>query len=194
MPARILAFGLLVLLVGKGLVSAQSLAEIAKQEEARRKAIAQPAKVLTNEDLRRVAPPTPAPDQSAPVATPATPDAAPGTEATTPKADAAPAKPAVSAEDPAKQEEAWRKRITDARAALERTRVLIAAMDSRINGLWADFTARDDPAQRAVISRDRQTAIEEMARLKQEEKDQAKAIADIEEEARQAGIPPGWLR
>ncbi len=67
-------------------------------------------------------------------------------------------------------------------------------MESRINALWADFTARDDPAQRAVIAQDRQTALAELARLRQDEKDQAKAIADIEEEARQAGIPPGWLR
>jgi hypothetical protein len=33
-----------------------------------------------------------------------------------------------------------------------------------------------------------------MERVKQDIVDATRAIADIEEEARKAGVPPGWLR
>ena len=68
------------------------------------------------------------------------------------------------------------------------------ALQSRINGLTTDFTARDDPAQRAVVANDRQKALAELDRVKNDITQQTKAIADIQEEARRAGVPPGWLR
>jgi hypothetical protein len=68
------------------------------------------------------------------------------------------------------------------------------ALQSRINGLTADFTARDDPAQRAVVATDRQKALAELDRVKNDIVQQTKAIADMQEEARKAGVPPGWLR
>ena len=67
-------------------------------------------------------------------------------------------------------------------------------MQSRINALTTDFVNRDDPAQRAGLERDRQKAVGELSRLKQQVEDGRKAIADLEEEARRAGVPPGWLR
>jgi hypothetical protein len=67
-------------------------------------------------------------------------------------------------------------------------------MQTRINSLTADFVNRDDPAQRAVIERDRQKSIAELARLTKSVQDTKKAIADLQEEARRAGVPPGWLR
>jgi hypothetical protein len=63
-------------------------------------------------------------------------------------------------------------------------------MQTRINSLNADFVNRDDPAQRAVIERDRQKALAELGRLKQGVLDTKKAIADLEEEARRAGVRP----
>jgi hypothetical protein len=68
------------------------------------------------------------------------------------------------------------------------------ALQSRINGLTADFTSRDDPAQRAVVANDRQKALAELDRVKNDITQQTKAIADIQEEARKGGVPPGWLR
>jgi hypothetical protein len=193
MMPDMLALALAVLVGGQGAAAsppkttAPTLADIARQEEARRKAITQPAKVLTNEDLR------PLPTVAEPAPSSATPPSS-VTPAAPETGGAAAAATQARAEDPLKDEAWWHKRITDARAALERTDTLIAAMESRINQLWADFTARDDPAQRAQIARDRERALAELARLKEERQDQAKAIADIEEEARQGGVPPGWLR
>ena len=70
----------------------------------------------------------------------------------------------------------------------------VEAIQTRINALSTDFVNRDDPAQRTVIERDRQKAVAELTRLKQAIVDGKKGIANLEEEARRAGVPPGWLR
>ena len=79
-------------------------------------------------------------------------------------------------------------------AALERDQTYADALQSRINALTTDFVNRDDPAQRAVIAADRQKAVVELERLKTQIEDGRAAIADFQEEARRAGVPPGWLR
>ena len=58
----------------------------------------------------------------------------------------------------------------------------------------ADFIARDDPAQRAVIFSDRQQALADLAGIGTEIERLNEEIAEIEAEARRAGVPPGWLR
>jgi hypothetical protein len=67
-------------------------------------------------------------------------------------------------------------------------------MQTRINALTADFAARADPAQRAVIESDRNRALSELDALQKSIKDDQKALADLDEEARKASVPPGWLR
>ncbi|HXD75494.1 MAG TPA: hypothetical protein VN628_17230 [Vicinamibacterales bacterium] len=164
-------------------VRAQSLADIAKQEEERQKKVRQPAKVYTNKDLG-----TPPTVTAAPPADPAKPADA----AAKPAAD----KPADDKKDagPAKDQKYWSERKKALDAKLERDRVLADAMQSRINGLTTDFAARSDPAQRAVIERDRQRAVAELDGLTKSIKDDQKALADFDEEARKASVPPGWLR
>jgi len=174
-------------------VSAQSLAAVARQEQARRKALAVHGRLYTNADLQ------PSGDESAPSeqASPAAPtdtakgDAAP---AEGKAADAAKADANAGVKKAVKDEAYWHTRMTDARSTLARDQLLAQAMQSRINALLADFTARDDPAQRAVIEADRLKALAELARLKKQVDDDTKAITDIQEEARRAGVPPGWLR
>jgi len=60
--------------------------------------------------------------------------------------------------------------------------------------LSADVINRDDPAQRAVLERERQKSLAELARLQLDIVNGKKALADFEEQARRAGVPPGWLR
>ncbi len=179
----------LIVILGATSVRAQSLADVAKQEEARRKAIKTPSKVYTDADLKKLTPAAPAapvPTQPAPTpaATPENKEAQPG--------DAQANKPEEEA--PEKTEAFWRTRITEARNRLARTKLLADAMQTRINSLTNDWVARDDPAQRAVLANQRIEALGELQRLTDEIVAQTKAIADIEEEARQAGIPPGWIR
>ena len=166
-------------------VTAQSLGDIAKQEEARRKAVKTPSKVLTNDSLRSVPTPVSAPAPAA-AASPAA-SAPPGA----PAAADAKAKPPV---DRKAEEAAWRQRIQGARDSLQRSQMFAVAVLGRIKGLPADFTARDDPPHRAVGANDRQKALAELDRVKNDIVQQTKAIADIQEEARRGGVPPGWLR
>jgi hypothetical protein len=168
---------------------AQTLGDVARQEAERRKAV-KTGKVYTNDSLKSDGLPAPA----AP---------APATTATTPAAAVAPpaaaAPPAASrgtaaaADDP-KTEAYWKKRLTGARDALTRAQTFAEALQTRINVLSADFVNRDDPAQRNVVAADRQKALEELDRVKREIAQQTKAITDIQEEARRAGVPAGWVR
>jgi hypothetical protein len=84
--------------------------------------------------------------------------------------------------------------MSTARADLQRSEMFLEALQSRINALTTDFVNRDDPAQRAVIEQDRKKALTELERVRREIADRTKAIADLEEQARKAGVPAGWLR
>ena len=175
------------------MLGAQSLAEVARQEEARRKEIRQPAKVYTNKDLASVPPPSAPARASEPSEKPATPAAAESKDGARDGKEP-PQAPDSKDKGVVKDQKYWSGRMQDLRKQLDRDQILADALQSRINALTADFTARDDPAQRAVIGRDRQRAIDELARLKLAIQNTKKAIADLEEEARRASVPPGWLR
>jgi len=187
-----------MLLACAAVSGAQGLADVARAEEARRKSVKAPSKTYTNDDLKgdnngaTVASPTPA------SATPAT-----GTPAATPAQAGKPATPAAkpeAAKDPAKEEEPkkdekyWRDRITAAQQAMARNKVLVDALQSRVNALNTDFVNTDDPAQRAVVEQNRKTALAEMDRVKKDIDTRSKEITAIQEEARKANVPAGWLR
>jgi hypothetical protein len=176
---------------------AQSLGDVARKEEARRKTVKATGKVYTNDTLRKepeAAPPsTPAPPpSSAPAVAAPVPSGSQG-QAQSRGGEAQP--PAAPQPEQKKKDEAyWRGRITEARQNLARAEVFHDALQSRINALTTDFVARDDPAQRRVIEADRLKALAELDRVTKEIAQFKKAIADIEEEARRAAVPPGWLR
>ena len=181
MKSAPLIWGLAGILLCGGVARAQSLAEIAKKEEERRKATKSTGKVYTNDDLRRY-PVLPPPSQPAPPAD------APGAADPVTGAKEPAAAPAEPKEE--KDEAYWRKLISDAKARLARTTAHHEAMQTRINSLTTDFYARDDPAQRAVIWTDRTKALEELDRLAKDIDDQKKAIA----RSRRTRGRPGSLR
>ena len=172
------------------LAQTPSLGEVARKEAERRKALPPSGKVYTNKDL----PPSaqkPAPSSGA------------GTETTIPLDPVAaatgdkPADPKAEADaKPGEEKNAawWASRITAARESVRRNEMFAEALQTRINSLNRDFTSRDNPAQRSEIGRDRTEALSELARVKQDVEKGKQAIADIEEEARKASVPPGWLR
>ena len=177
-------------------LAAQSLAEVAKAEEARRKAVKGQAKVYTNETLRGAdggdppAPVMPKPQPSAAIATAKPTDAAGAKPAPTPGA-----KPATPpAADTAKDEKFWRGRIAAARDALQRSQTFANALQTQINGLYTEFVNMSDPVQRSLIEQKRLAAIAEHDRVKADITRQTKALADLEDEARRANVPAGWLR
>jgi hypothetical protein len=99
-----------------------------------------------------------------------------------------------SADKEQREQKFWRDRMTAAREALDRDRLLADAMQSRINALTTDFVNRDDPAQKAVIAQDRTKALAELERLKKQIEADEQAIANIQKDAHRQGIPPGWIR
>jgi len=182
--------GLVLVTVTVSPASAQSLGDVARKEEARRKVVSTAGRTYANDDLRpepvttlRSMPAPPAVDLAT---VPASPSKAQGQAAAAAQPDQKP--------DPKKDESYWRGRITEARQGLARAQMFQEALQSRINGLTTDFLSRDDPAQRRVIGMDRQKAAAELDRVTKEIAQFKKAIADIEEDARRAGVPPGWLR
>jgi hypothetical protein len=170
--------------------TAQSLGELAKKEQARRKAAAPAAKKYTNDDLKQVPPPTGTPGKPADDAAKTT-DAKAGDVKT---GEPQKVEPTTKTAEPAKDEAYWRGRITSAREDVRRNEAFKEALQTRINALTADFAARDDPYQRAKVADDRQKALAEMARVASDIEKTNKLIAEIEDEARRAGVPPGWLR
>ena len=166
---------------------ATSLADVARREAIKRQlAPAAPARVYTNDDLPVFA--------DAPQAVSAAP-AAQAQSADKPQAakpqDAQP----PAADTDAKHDEAWwRKRVTSARETLASHQLLAEALQSRINGLTADWVNRDDPAQKAKLFEQRQSAIAELDRMKKTIEGDQKAIDGIVDEAKKADVPSGWIR
>lgn len=186
LTARAAGFVLIALLAGADaavLAQAQKppLGELARKERERRKALKSDKKVLTAKDLP---PGTPKPPPPAPPAADT-----PG-QAGQPQTDEAQQQP----QEPEQNEAWWRERMTRAREGLRRSESFLEALQTRVNVLTADFSSRDDPIQRARIGEDRQRALAEMERVAAEITAWKKQIEDIEEEARKAGVPPGWLR
>lgn len=171
-------------------VTAQPLAEIARMEKARLAGLAAkaagdeaPLKVYTTADLNGAGrlttggAPAPSPAESEEPST--TEDAA--DDATD---------EAVEAPDEAE----WRARVAAVRQSQERAELLAEALQNRVDALWVDFTARDDPAQRAVLDQDRQAAMQELADTQNQIEALTQELTDIRNEARRASVPAGWLR
>jgi hypothetical protein len=184
MRAKISALiGVSLLLGLASVLWAQSLADVAKKEQERRKAIATPAKVYTNKDL-------------APV-----PEHAPPPAATTPADTAKDSDKAKDAKDasggkdtPVKDQKYWSDRFKSLQAQLDHDSSFADALQVKINAQMTDFINRDDPIQKAAIERDRNKSLAELNALKKTIENDRKALADFQEEARRAGVPPGWLR
>lgn len=186
--SRIAVVALFMLFVAAPVTSrAQSLADVARTSNAKKKEQPKPGKVYTNDNLRQdITPSNPS------AATPASPD---GAAAPVP-AEAAPAADpnAAPADGVARDEKYWRGRMTAARDGLQRSTDFAEALQTQINSLTTDFVNRDDPAQRAGIEQRRTKAVAELERVQREIEGAKKAIAAVEDEARKAGVPAGWLR
>ena len=172
-------------------LGAQSLADLARQEAERRKDASGTTKVITNKDLPGGGG-TAAPAAAAPktASDGQTSKAAGKTDSKTAEASGTKGKD----DETVKDEKYWAGRKKDLDEQLARDQIYADALQSRINALTTDFVNRDDPAQRTKIANDRQKSIDEMERLKTTIAADKKAIVDFQEEARRAGVPPGWLR
>ncbi len=195
---RVLALLFIAHVAVTSTVSAQTLADVARKESERRQTVQGGAKTYTNTDLKPV-PGAPAADAAEPgdAAPPASGDAsadakpkAGGDADKKPSGDGAQA----DADGEVKDQAYWSKRMADLKEQLDRDQTYLDALQTRVDSLTADFVNRDDPAQRGQIANDRQKALGEIDRLKKAIEQGKAAIPELEEEARRAGVPAGWLR
>jgi hypothetical protein len=205
MKSSAIAAGILLCVLATTPGLSAQLGSVAKKEAERRKT-APSGKVYTNDSLSPAPEPSSAPTKSGSDAAPAASSSSDTDKSATDKSTtdksaadttdkAAPSKQ-VSA-DPAerkKEEAEWRERIKNEREALERAKSYADALQTKINSLNTDFVNRDDPVQRAGIAAERDKSLAEMDRLKKEIAEHTKKIATIQQDARQAGAPPGWVR
>ena len=162
-------------------LSAQSLADVAAAEAARRKTVKTAGKVYTNEDLGN------------------TPAASPALSQPATSSDAKPADPAAKPDekkpvDPTKTEKYWKDRAATIQQSLSRNKLLLEALQTQVNGMNAEFMNTDDPGQRDLLQVRLQRATGELQRVQQDIEKQTKAAADLQEEARKSGVPAGWVR
>jgi hypothetical protein len=153
-----------------------SLGELALREAVRRSASPAPTRVVTGADLGPV-PERPVPAMPPPVVVP--------------DETVSAVKPGEKVE---KDEAWWRARMIKARADVERDRLIVTALESRLNALTRDVANTDPPLERAALIAERLRTISELERMRKQVADGVKAISDIEDEARREGVPPGWLR
>jgi hypothetical protein len=194
--------------------SAQTLADIAKKDNDRRKSVRHPAKVITNDDVQDVKPIMPMMENDGSGAKPVDPNAAAAsggapanTNADMPSAQGAPAgaattqsgqkpadaKPAGAPGVKSGDEAGWRARMQGARDAVSRTQLQLEGMRNRAAQLTAASAAASQE-QRGTYQKQQQDALQEYDRLRADLQKSQKALADLEAEASRSGVPPGWLR
>lgn len=160
----------------------QTLATVAKQEEARRNAVKAPSRTYTNSSLKSDpdAPMTAVGAKPSPplIATPANPTPAAGAMAApgngTPAAPAAPAPPAEATLN----EAYWRSRATDLRVRVEKARAEVAKLTGH---------KHDDPREQAKLDALLRRVQETFARTEE-------SLKAFEREAATAGVPALWIQ
>lgn len=89
----------------------------------------------------------------------------------------------------------WRARAFHARERIDRTAAEVATAQAEVRRLENDFYAWSDGNYREKVIRPAWDQAKENLRALEAEAENAKAaMADLEEEARKSGTPPGWLR
>lgn len=182
--ARTVMVGALVVIASSA--SAQSLADVARQEEARRAAVkaAARAKVLTNADLAadpRADGVAAAPSAASAALAPAPAAAASAPAGANPGNVSAGAVVAAAPPDakPKEDEASWRRRAADLRARVEKAQ---KAVD-----VFATGTPAEDPREQARVDALRKRAQDTLTRAED-------ALRLLIMQADVAGVPPAWVQ
>jgi hypothetical protein len=167
-------------------VTAQSLGEAAAREDKRKKkAPASAGRVYTEEDLRPGSLSADAKPSPAPKATPQ--------PATTP----APA-PTPDTDDAAReaQKAVWRGRADQARREIAAAEVEVRGHEARVEELRNDRGTGNamDPFRLQTLQSDLAAARASLEAARAKVTAARQRLDELEEEARRAGVPPGWLR
>jgi DNA repair exonuclease SbcCD ATPase subunit len=194
---RLVSVTLALLLAGPAFAWAQSLGEVAKREEEKqekkkKKSGKPPAtvKVYTDEDLKKAR------------------EAESGAVTVLPENGNLEAAAAASSDDdevvsgeggPVRRkgkEAYWRNRATQVREAAQEADNKVKELEARIAALRNDMSPTNVMDPNRLQSRDRElrAAMDSLDATRSAAETARKALADLEEEARRAGVPPGWVR
>lgn len=142
-------------------------------------------KTYTDEDLKKLAGTVPG------STTPATAESADAKTADT-KSIAPPAKPDTTTSEAAKDEAWWKARAKALDQQTDADTTLLVAAIRHMEGLAGELR----PSEISILAtaRDLHAAEAEVTRLTAVVANDKRAKADLEEDARRADVPPGWLR
>lgn len=177
-------------LVAPSVANAQSLADVARREEARRERVVEPVKVYSNDDLTpdfTVPPPpeTPAAAPPPPAEAENEPEKADGVQ---PEGQAV-SEDAVRTDDQPKDtkgEAFWRDRASTLRNRVDAQRAQVAALRTRA----AELAGSEIPTAARERELTQMTLLKAQSDLAHFEQD----LADFELTARQKNIPPAWIQ
>lgn len=155
-----------------------SLGELARELRAERRHLAPQPPVFTN----RTIPP------QGHVSTPGTPETAPtGTTAAAASAE--------GADTGATNETAWRKKFADARQQLTLDQQQLDVTQRELNLAQQQYYSNPNQALMQQYSRsDLTQKTQQVDALKAKVAADQKALSDLEDQLRQAGLPPGWAQ
>ena len=93
-----------------------------------------------------------------------------------------------------KDEGWWRDRMAKARQALAKDEAALPVAEGKVAAMTTEVINMDDPARQSKMRQQLMVTLAEVERLKGQIETDKKTIADIQVEARRAGVPPGWIR
>ena len=176
---------LFVFLVSVSFAQDSTLAEVAKKEKERRAKL-KASKTFTNKDVEEWKA-----KQKSSGALIEGESAAPAGEGQT--AESETAQPSKEG-DVSNNEEYWRKKAQDADERLKKAEEKVNGVQSDINALNRAWYSGDMDDQRRQVEYERGKRLEDIETAKKELEEAKQAQEGLEDEARQAGAPPGWVR
>jgi len=171
-----LLFAVLAVAVPAG---AQSLAEVATKEAARRAAIKEPARVITDKDL--------------PAGTAPAKHAAGNADSAVPAAWAASQEARKKTDEDGHDERWWSARVEPRVQTLNAATRRLESARARVEEISAAMDRTAGRARAAMVQR-LQRAAADVERRAAEAARARRALEDLEQDARRAGALPGWLR
>lgn len=186
------------------LAAAQGLGEVAAKEKARREQLrkeqakgreAEP-KVFTNDDLGKG---TPQLAQDVGSTTTLRPDERPrnyeqDSSSGGPRGRRPADEPGREAGAASADEASWRSDAREARKEVTRAEQELSKREQDVTRIAGEILRSTDTNAILRLRAEQQTASEAVAQAKQALEDAKKARTDLEDRARAAGVPPGWLR
>jgi chromosome segregation ATPase len=185
----------LVLLVAVPAVAgAQSLGEVAKREEEKKKKSGKPpAKVYTEEDLKKAR-------ESGSGAVNVLPEIAgsssPAASERPSASEGGPARGENSADAGPRDEKYWRAEAERRREAVKVAESKVQTLEAQVAGLRSDMSPINTQDPNRLQNQDRRLrqALDDLEAARRDLDAARQSLANLEDEARRAGVPPGWVR